>query len=880
MFHWFLKSIGLSDDFVVNIENAKLDFHDPMALWIGLPLLVPVAYFIYRRQQRNLRTVRFTPRFILTTIRVLILGLLVFVLAGPYLKLDQVRVKKPIVAVLFDHSSSMELEVGEFEPESKLIKTVEAAGYRVVDGQIDPSLRSTFSHKTRARLVQEVVQHNADKLLTVLAEKYDIQFYSVADDAQTFGAPPGKFRLPDPPLPRTHWGPQTKLGDAVAHVLREAGGRQVAGIILFSDGQNTGGTSLSEAAREAINKDTPIFTVPAGASKRWKDVAVVDVFTSGLVSVGDSARVAVTVESQGLDNKPAKVQLLEDDKVLETKDLVLKPGQQLVELTYQAKTPGSHYLKVRIPPLPEEHKFLHANNEDAAFIRVTEGKLRVLYIEGLPRWDFRFLKNAMRRDPGLGGKTANKPNAVSGQPDIVVEAEWRRWTPARQTEALPRKLKELSDYHTIILGDVSPKLLTPDFQKLLASAVREKGVGLIIEAGPLHMPHDYDKRLLELLPVRMTRKNGRLVDGWVSYVEKRPFTVEVSPQGGIHDTMRLYDDPNRNKNAWSYMPPYYWCAAASRPAPAATVLAYNPNIKRHKERVPLIAHQYAGKGRVLFVGTDSTWLWRQNVGDLFFYKFWGQAVRYVARRDPSTMKKSWLEVRPLRAQPGERAGIELMAFTKNGSPVSRAVLPVQVFSGKKRAEVKLTPDPAVKGRYTGGFLLKTAGEYRVSYQGGSGTGKIEGKIQVLPSIEELRQPHVDLEKLGQLAAPTHGDMVELSDLDRIPRELVRRRLTKESLEALRSDQVPDAVVSRLERWRDKTFVTEKHLHSAMSQVLSPEEVKLYKGPVLERAVKIDENPESTVLKTQKDIWDNWVVLALLVFLYSLDVGMRRLAGLA
>ena len=70
----------------------------------------------------------------------------------------------------------------------------------------------------------------------------------------------------------------------------------------------------------------------------------------------------------------------------------------------------------------------------------------------------------------------------------------------------------------------------------------------------------------------------------------------------------------------------------------------------------------------MFVGTDSTWLWRQNVGDRFFYKFWGQSIRFVARRDEATQKKSWIEVRPVRAQPGEQAQIELMAFAADGSP--------------------------------------------------------------------------------------------------------------------------------------------------------------------------------------------------------------------
>src|SRR5205085_9973634 len=156
----------------------------------------------------------------------------------------------------------------------------------------------------------------------------------------------------------------------------------------------------------------------------------------------------------------------------------------------------------------------------------------------------------------------------------------------------------------------------------------------------------------------------------------------------------FYDDPGRNQNAWAYMPPFYWSAAVERPSPAATVVAWNGSVAEGcYGKLPLIAHHYAGQGRVLFVGTDSTWLWRQNVGDRYFYKFWGQAIRFVARRDPAAQKKSWMEVRPLRAQPGERATIELMAFAGDGTPLGDKSLRVQVSDGKAmNTQVSLLAD--------------------------------------------------------------------------------------------------------------------------------------------------------------------------------------------
>ena len=111
------------------------------------------------------------------------------------------------------------------------------------------------------------------------------------------------------------------------------------------------------------------------------------------------------------------------------------------------------------------------------------------------------------------------------------------------------------------------------------------------------------------------------------------FRLELAPEGSLHEATRLQDEPGRNQNTWRSLPPFYWSAAVKETAPAATVLVNNA-APGEKGKMPLIAEHFAGQGKVLFVGTDETWRWRQNVGDRFFYRFWGQAVRAVARRDP------------------------------------------------------------------------------------------------------------------------------------------------------------------------------------------------------------------------------------------------------
>jgi len=339
-------------------------------------------------------------------------------------------------------------------------------------------------------------------------------------------------------------------------------------------------------------------------------------------------------------------------------------------------------------------------------------------------------------------------------------------------------------------------------------AVEKKGVGLIVASGPRFTPHLYDKRLHDALPVKL-RKNAAGLPAPVY----NPFRLELSPEGALQEAMRLYDDTGRNQNVWTHMPPYYWCAAAERPAPAATVLAYNPSIEGRYGKMPLVAYHYYGQGRVMFIGTDSTWLWRQNVGDRFFYKFWGQSVRFVARRDESESKKTKIEVQPVRIQPGETAEIELLAFRTGGAPHTEKKLSLSLTGPEKPRKVEVKADGAIKGRYTGRFMPKVAGNYRLAYEPEGGEESVEARVRVITAADEMRHPNLNRTALESVSNSSGGQVVELTDLASIPDKL-------------------------------KGEVRTSHLYREAS------------------------------------VWDNWLTLMLLVVVYSVDVGLRRLVGLS
>src|SRR5262249_3828242 len=161
--------------------------------------------------------------------------------------------------------------------------------------------------------------------------------------------------------------------------------------LVFSDGQNNVGRAPSDAAVASGAAGTPLFPVPVGSSKRLQDVAIVDTFATTPVTVEDTVRGAVTIESRGFERRPVKIERRDGQELRDTKDLVLRDSeQQLREWTLKAKKRGARYLPVSTPPQPEEPDHLRANNSDTVFVRVSEEKLKVLYLEGRPHWDFRF----------------------------------------------------------------------------------------------------------------------------------------------------------------------------------------------------------------------------------------------------------------------------------------------------------------------------------------------------------------------------------------------------------------------------------------------------------------------------------------------------------
>ena len=224
MLERFLQLIGIHEDVLKHLDRAELLFQRIEVLWIGLVFLLPLAFVVYRRQKLNLHTV---PKWLMATLcvtRVSILALMMLVLSAPYLRIDHKYEKKPIIALLFDHSQSMRLPAGPFETDAEFTDAARVMGYNLPeDGNIDPETRKALNRVTRADLAQTAVRVAHPELLKPLDGKFDVRHLAFARESTPFVFEPLKT---DSQLPEIGGGVSSWIGGSIQQIIDDAAGQK------------------------------------------------------------------------------------------------------------------------------------------------------------------------------------------------------------------------------------------------------------------------------------------------------------------------------------------------------------------------------------------------------------------------------------------------------------------------------------------------------------------------------------------------------------------------------------------------------------------------------------------------------------------------------
>jgi hypothetical protein len=750
---WF----GIGDGMQTAIERVEWHWARPQVLWIGLPLLVVAAWWIARRHRERFPWLSPRLRRALDICRTAVLALFLFVLAGPAVRMEERIEEKPVVALLVDTSDSMRLPLGRLPVES-IAGVAEVAGLdRPADGAGgETAAADRLASWSRADFVAAVerIQSADEGVLAQLARRFDLKRYEFARrarraDRSADGANDQRLATGEA---ASATGSDTALGAALQMAFDDASDRALAAVVILSDGRSTVGIDPLEAVRRATDAGGgqppgPIYAVPIGSAEPPVDLAVADVLAAPVVALDDTVSVVATLESSGLTGRGVAVELRDGaGRVIETFPLVVKDGRQQAVFSWRATTPGTARLEVAVAVEPEE--VVRENNAVGVAVEVSQRRTKVLLVDAMPRWDLRFIDHAIRRDTGF-------------EATIILVAEG---TPG----ALPTTVEGWAAHDLVVLGDVPVERLPAASQEALVEAVARRGVGVIFQPGGEHLPRDYASApLAALFPVDVDVTAG----GGSAAIEApafKPFRMRVTARGSMHPAFALSGDAARNRAAWGAMPSFFRVAAATRPRPSATVLA---EVDGPDGRGPivLVAEAPVGRGRTAWIGTEETFRWRRNVGDPLFWRFWGQALRGVARRDDRPSDANWLVVSPTRCEPDAPVAIEVNLVDPQGQPVTGGPQVVTVAADASQTTVELQP-AGRPGLWQGGFVPAAAGRHQVRHEPTVGPPLTADCLVAEPTRERAR-PDVDRDTLAALADLTGGSVLEPADLATLPGRL-------------------------------------------------------------------------------------------------------------
>jgi hypothetical protein len=545
-------------------------------------------------------------------------------------------------------------------------------------------------------------------------------------------------------------------------------------VVLASDGDwNDGLPPVQEAMRMRLEQ-IPIFSIPVGSQSRLPDLDLIsfDVPTFGIAD--KTVRIPFTIESSLPRDHVAQVELeVSDGTRLSTQVRLTAMGRTSDAILWKPTTTGDFTLKLNVPLHPEER--ITENNSRETPISIRQEKLKVLVVETVPRWEYRFLRNALSRDPGV------EVNCLLFHPGLSKVGGGNQ----DYITAFPEALEDLAQYDVVFLGDVGldEKQLTEEQCRLLKGLVEQQASGLVFMPGFAgNMLTLVDSPLGALLPV--TFDSGQ-PNGWGS---RSPSHFALTELGRRSLLTKLADTQEENMQVWENLPGFQWHAPVLRAKAGTDVLAVHQESSNEYGRVPLLVTRTFGAGKVLFMGTDGAWRWRRGVEDLYHYRFWGQVVRWMAyQRNMAEGEFMRFYYSPEQPQVRQTVALSANVMERSGEPLSKGQVQVRIVAPSGRIDtVDMTSTGAEWGAFAGSFTPAEPGPHAVA-------------VRCLQNDSELRTTlFVQGATLEQVGKPARPEVLE--ELSRVTRGRVLGSDLSEITKAIAEVPDPPSQIRRVQLW--------------------------------------------------------------------------------
>ncbi len=680
---------------------------------LALSVVLWLCILSYRRAPDKKRAV------FLESLRFFIAAIVAFLIQQPEWRTVIIPDTKPRIAILWDDSKSMQTTDAElpeiFSPKKEITSRADFTK-KIIESQLWNSLSANGANEIVTRAFST---HPEDPALQAAA----------GTDLST-------------PLDET--------------LAKEANLRAA---ILISDGDWNLGQAPVSAAQRFLLRKIPIFTIPTGAPIRLPDLDLISVNAPTYGIVGENLQIPFSIRSSLNREVRTTIRLRDLNGRERTKAVTIPPNKTLHDsMLWRLEKEGTSSLELSFPVASDE--LVPQNNLRAFTVAGKPEKIRVLVVESLPRWEYRYLRNALSRDPGveLSCLLFHPQLGMGDGPDYIAK--------------FPEKIEDLAKYDVIFLGDigVTDNQLTKDQCELIRGLVENQAAGLVFLPGPKGNQFSLlDTALADLIPVHLDASKK------VGITDSNPSPLDLTTEGESSLLTMLGDTEEDNPIVWRSLPGFYWHAPIERAKAGTNVLAVHANrFSGNFGRVPLIVTKTSGSGKILHMGIDSAWRWRRGVEDKYHYRFWGQVARWMSyQRNMAAGQRLRVYYTPERPSPGDTVTLSANAFDKNGAPLNDGKVLINLTSpqGSSRM-IELTKDNNNWGSFSGRFIIDAPGAWKLSANIADDDSK--------PVVTTILAQTVDLEKTGQPALPevlqelsriSKGRMIQPAALESLIKEI-------------------------------------------------------------------------------------------------------------
>jgi uncharacterized membrane protein len=694
-----------------------------LVLGVSRPMLIAVlavavvggyALLSYRSVAKN----RGRDRAILVTLRLAILGVILLCMLRPALVLKAAVPQQNFLGVLIDDSRSFQIADRDGQPRSAFVSS---------NLTTDAPLFTALSKKFVLRLFR--FSSTADRLQSAADLGYE--------------------------------GSTTRLGNALDRARDELAGLPLAGVVMITDGADTSDAALDESIASLKARSIPVFTVGIGQERFARDVQVTRVETPRSALKGTSLVVNVVLSQSGYAGATVPLNVEDEGRIVGTQEVTLPPDGEsaTVRVRFTASDAGPRLFRFRVPGQANEQ--VAQNNARSALIEVSDRREKILYFEGEPRFEAKFIRRAVEDDKNLQvvilQRTAeNKFLRLDvGNPDELVDG-------------FPKTREELFEYRSLILGSVEAASFSPEQLRMIADFVSKRGGGLLMLGGRRSFAEGgwAGTPVGEVLPVTLDASGNERGGSYFSELSVKPTRA-----GTTSPVTQIAGDEAASQKRWLELPPVTSVNPVHGVKAGATVLLSAVDNKKQEQIV--LASQRYGRGKALALPIQDSWQWRMNasipVTDTTYATFWRRLARWLVDDVP---QKVMITLTQDRVDPGQpmKLTAEILDAQYNGINDARVVAQVTAPSGKT-SDVPLEWTVEHDGEYGSSVVPDEEGLYTIrlaATRNGADLGSDTAYVRASAADSEYFDATMRAPLLKRIAEETGGRFYSEADAAALP----------------------------------------------------------------------------------------------------------------